>query len=292
MKWAFNEISLNKFSSEQIYNEAKKLGLACNKNRFLQAIRNPVYCGKIIIEKYKDEERYLVKGLHDPLITETMFYDIQDILDGRKRRVIKTTIMSHEDTPLRGFLTCSKCSRALCASASKGGKTFYHYYHCSSKCGYRKKAEEINELFQMQFQDFVLRPDDVPFFKAAILDSFINETKNERNGKSRYITEINDLNKRVARARELLIAGDINGTEYKEIKSECESKINLLELRLSEIPTNLMTIEDLEELLDSAIASFTALDLIYLRSGLEILRKIIGYIPCKIYLRRTATSNR
>ena len=46
-------ILLNKFG-----NARKKLGLTCSKNNFWIAIRNPVYCGKIVIPKYKDEESY------------------------------------------------------------------------------------------------------------------------------------------------------------------------------------------------------------------------------------------
>ena len=35
---------------------AKEKGLKCSKNNFWTAIRNPMYCGKIFIPKYKDEE--------------------------------------------------------------------------------------------------------------------------------------------------------------------------------------------------------------------------------------------
>jgi hypothetical protein len=34
--------------------------------------------------KYKDEESQLVQGQHEALISEALFYEVQDILDGRK----------------------------------------------------------------------------------------------------------------------------------------------------------------------------------------------------------------
>lgn len=85
MKWAFKEISNGKYSTEQIFKRAVELGLNCSKNNFLRLIRNPLYCGHIVIPKFKDEETYTVQGLHEPLISSSLFYDVQDVLDGKKK---------------------------------------------------------------------------------------------------------------------------------------------------------------------------------------------------------------
>ena len=85
MKWVFKELAKNTFSTEQIWKTAREKGLKCSKNNFWTAIRNPMYCGKIFIPKYKDEESQLVMGQHEPLISEALFYDVQDVLDGRKK---------------------------------------------------------------------------------------------------------------------------------------------------------------------------------------------------------------
>lgn len=45
-----------------------------------------MYCGKIFIPKHKDEESQFVKGQHETLISESLFYEVHDILDGRGRR--------------------------------------------------------------------------------------------------------------------------------------------------------------------------------------------------------------
>jgi site-specific DNA recombinase len=63
-----------------------KKGFHSQKVNFWQLIRNPMYCGKVKVPKFKDEETYYVKGLHDPLISEDMFYQVPDVLDGRRRR--------------------------------------------------------------------------------------------------------------------------------------------------------------------------------------------------------------
>ncbi|MBC6112795.1 recombinase family protein [Pedobacter fastidiosus] len=275
MKWAFNEIALNKYSSEQIFNQAKKLGLACNKNRFLQAIRNPMYCGKIIIVAYKDEKQHLVKGQHVPLISEALFHEVQDILDGRKRK-IKTTIASHDKMPLRGFLNCSRCSRTLTSSASKGRNTYYYYYHCSSQCGYRTKVEVVNEAFFDELEKCALNEVSAEHFKIAIMESFEAVTKNDRENKQKCIQEISELNNRITTCRELLLAGDLESDDYKIIKTEAEKKIAVLEAKLSEIPINLMELADVEMVLDKAIIKFTDIISIYSNSGVYVQRRIIG----------------
>ncbi len=275
MKWAFHEIALEKYSTEQVFKRAKALGLGCNKNRFLQAIRNPVYCGRIFIETFKDEKSHVVKGLHDALISETLFYEVQDILNGNKRK-IKTTIMSPKLLPLKGFIVCSQCTRTLCGSASRGrNHIYYYYYHCCSACGYRKKAEIVNELFIEELQKYVLRQESTDFFKTAIIDSFLQATQDEREGKTKYITEITELNNRITKGRELLLAGDIDGADYKTIKNDCEQKIVVLEAKLADIPLNIMTVSDVIEVLDRAIAKLTQIDVIYWQSEPDVQRQII-----------------
>ncbi|MEJ7680244.1 MAG: recombinase family protein [Segetibacter sp.] len=85
MKWVFETLAEGKFNTEQVWKFAREKGLNCLKNNFWVAIRNPLYCGKIFIPKYKDEESFFVKGQHEPLISEALFYDVQDVLNGRKK---------------------------------------------------------------------------------------------------------------------------------------------------------------------------------------------------------------
>jgi site-specific DNA recombinase len=95
--------------------------LKCSKNTLWLIIRNPVYCGKILVSKYKDEDTQYVKGQHEGIVPESLFYEVQDILDG-KRKIYKTKKESQE-LQLRGFLICPKCGKILTGSASKGRST-------------------------------------------------------------------------------------------------------------------------------------------------------------------------
>lgn len=68
-------------------------------------LRNPVYCGRIFIPAYKNEEAMVVKAKHESLVSGALFDEVQDILNGRKRkRPAKNSLK--EELPLRGYLQC------------------------------------------------------------------------------------------------------------------------------------------------------------------------------------------
>lgn len=103
-----------------------------------------MYCGKIFIPAYKDEEAFYVKSVYETLISEELFYNVQDILNGKKRPTVAST-KQKDELPLRGFLTCAKCGGKLTGSASKGKYQRYFYYHCQPGCKERFRSDEANE---------------------------------------------------------------------------------------------------------------------------------------------------
>jgi hypothetical protein len=133
MKWAFTEIAQGVYSVEEVWRQARRMGLKCGKTSFWRALENPVYCGKIEVKGYRDEEYRLVDGVHDELISEKIFYDVQDAIDSkRKRQRPNVKAISDDNFPLRGFLGCPKCHQMLTESASKGRGGRFYYHHCRS----------------------------------------------------------------------------------------------------------------------------------------------------------------
>ena len=141
MRWVFEEIAKARFHIDQIRKEAVKMGLKCGRADFWSLIQNPVYCGKIAIQKYKDEDAQIVQGLHKPIINERLFYEVQEAINGRKKYLNLIKIKTREEFPLRGFLICPKCTRILIGSISEGSTNRYSYYHCISPCNCRFSAQ-------------------------------------------------------------------------------------------------------------------------------------------------------
>ena len=55
------------------------------RSSFAKAMRNPVYCGKIFIENYKQEEAYCLYGKHEELISERLFNQVQQVMDKKEK---------------------------------------------------------------------------------------------------------------------------------------------------------------------------------------------------------------
>lgn len=276
LKWAFDQILANNFNTEQIW---KMVGEKVNgkgrfsKNNFWVALRNPLYCGKIFIPPYKEEQGHFVAGQHQPLISEKMFADVQDILDGRKR-VIKPKIVAMENLPLRGFLKCPKCERMLTGSASKGKMgNYYNYYHCSSSCGTRFKAEVANEAFVKQLRYLSPKAGMVDIFIEAFINDFNKQMKAQNSDRANIIKEIDTLNKRYQNALLKNADGEMDYDDFQEVKKLIKGRIEKLEKQLNDLASVGTEIRDL---VASALKKVANIDRRYENGDIEEKRVVLS----------------
>lgn len=272
--WAFEELARGKINTQQVWEQARKKGLDCSRSRFWILVRNPVYCGKIYVAKYKDEEAKLVNGQHEPIISSALFYEVQDVLDGRKRNLdLRTKITDNDELVLRGFLNCPKCTRVLTGSASKGRKLHYHYYHCHSACGVRFKAPDANEKIKAEIKKYTWSIPKLELFKEVILSVYKTTSQQERKEQTELKAQLQDYNNRLTRARELLVSNQIDADDYRTIKKECSDVIDRLEAKL----VNTVSMEDrIEPLWEKVISNLSGLDELYQNGNAAQKRRIIG----------------
>jgi site-specific DNA recombinase len=208
---------LPNFNTEQVWLLAKRKGLKCSKSNFRVAIRNPIYCGKIFTPAYKNEPAKFVYGQHEALVSEALFQQAWDAIDGRKRKSV-TKVVSEDKLPLKGFLLCPKCNKALTGSASKGRSDFYYYYRCTSACGFRVKAEVANLSFEKEIKKYTPHPAVAALFKLVVKDANKQSNNDANNQKRKYLNQIEGLNSKIRKSRELLLSGDIDASDYQLIK--------------------------------------------------------------------------
>lgn len=271
IEWVFEQLAKGTFTVESIWKHAQERGLKCGKNAFWNALRNPVYCGKIKLEAYKNEEGFLAEGKHQGIISEALFYDVQDILDGKKKKQ-RTKIAVDEKFPLRGHLICPKCKKLLTASASKGRKIYYQYYHCTSQCGTRFKAENTNDGFLKELFSWKPNPAVKELYKMILKDVYQQQTKERGNELNNIKKEMERLTQRKNKARELLLADAMESDDYRSIKTECERSMIQLEQKLS----NQSTFLDVDPLIDKAVNFLDNIDTIYMNGDVMFKRDIIG----------------
>jgi site-specific DNA recombinase len=272
LKWAFHTIANGQYQVEQIHKEVNKKGFTVCKSGFWNILRNPVYCGKILTNGWKELHKTYVPGQHEPIISETLYNDVQDFLDGKKKNY-RTKVGCLEILQLRGFIKCPKCDKLLTGSASRGHGGLYYYYHCSSSCGTRFKSQHANELFAGELKKYIPRPGMEDVFKLVINEVYLAKTRNQKEEIKTIKAELEQLNSRLSKARELLLSGDLDGSDYKQIKSEAERKIAYLEGKASDLSKGCVSIEPL---LDKALNSLTRLDKLYTEADTKRKREIIS----------------
>ncbi|SFH33046.1 recombinase family protein [Pedobacter insulae] len=274
MKWVFKEIVKNNYGADQIRKMANQKGLRCPRMNFWRLIRNPVYCGKITIPQHKDEDLAIVDGQHEALITETLFYDVQDVLEGRKRKkALKEVSLDH--LPLRGLIHCPQCHRMLTGSKSKGKYKHYYYYHCISECGTRFNALDANDLFLRQLKEVTVKPAATELLKLVITKVYKSRTQNDLTDKKAILVDIESLNAKVSKARELLLSSDIDPSDYRAIKADCEDKIRRLEAKMARVSAQPLVRMGIEKLVNKVLKELSKLDELYINANVADKRRII-----------------
>ena len=272
LRWAFNKISEGVYNTEQIFKMAKEKGFTCTKGLFWFAIRNPLYCGKIFIPKYKDEESRFVKGLHEPIISEALYYQVQDVLDGRKRNY-RLKVVANESLPLRGFLICPLCTKLLTGSASKGHTKYYSYYHCTGGCSCRYRADKVNQEFVYELNKYIPRHEMIDLFKILITEAWNDQTNHLQDDSKQLRLQIKELEEKIKYIRELLSSKQIEPADFREMKTEYSNKLEKLESKLSVSNNDKV---DINNLLNKGTNNLLKLNYLYETADIEKKREIIS----------------
>jgi site-specific DNA recombinase len=242
--WAFEQLAKGEFNTEQIWKKVRDKGLMCSKNAFWQAIRNPVYCGKIFIPEFGDEGSYFAKGQHQSVISEQLYKEVQKALDGRGRSY-RSKLETKEEFPLRGLLACPRCGRLLTASKSKGRNKYYAYYHCSHGCPHRISIEDLNHTFQVELSRYVPRKEIFDVFRSIVIETYYDLTKEAQLAKKQILTQLKVFENKMSHTRDLLAEGKIDAADYHDIKAQYSSSLNQLNEKLKEVNSRVPGIDDL-----------------------------------------------
>jgi site-specific DNA recombinase len=223
--------------------------LICSRSHFYRLIRNPIYCGLILI-RFKSEESQIVKGTHEPLITEPLFYEVQRIITTKRKVTAKRDDLKAMFF-LRGFLQCPLCGHKLSGSFSKGTRKKYPYYHCHGGCKTRINAIFLNDRYQSKLQQLVL------LNKVNDLFSCILEDRSIKTQEAGYLFKRNLVDRKLkeeglllSRARKLFMAEILKLDDYNELKRENQLNSKCLKKELLHINAKLRDIEKQNHLED------------------------------------------
>lgn len=275
MRIAFEQIAARTHNVTEAYLHAIDNGFQKSRSSFYRSIHNPIYGGMIYVHATDDESEQYAPGQHQPIVSETTFFKVQQILNKQHQRLPNKSNIEYL-FPLRGFLKCMKCGNTQTASGSRGrsGK-YYYYYHCHSHCQCHLRTDKLHSLFIKELKTFKLVAVYSPIC-LSMLNRILTDTSELKTTTVSHLTKkVYELNNKIEKARELLLHGDIDGADFKAIKTDSQSQITILCDLISTCQIKKSRFSDVAK---SCLSLFSSLHQIYEEGNIHIKRKLISLI--------------
>lgn len=130
IKEVFRVYASGKYSLEQLVvylaekGFKKRGGGKITRGTLAMVLHNPFYMGLIYIRRTGET----FAGIHEPLISKSIFDAVQDILNGKKKKG-----SGRYDFLYRRMFTCQSCNRSFVGEKQKG-HNYYRCHFCKDSC--------------------------------------------------------------------------------------------------------------------------------------------------------------
>jgi len=230
--------------AESVRKQITALGLRTRNGRtvsqqgFSQLLRNPAYCGLIRTKQVE------ARGTFDALVTEELFQQVQDTLNGRRGARPTRHHKINAEFPLRGFLLCSKCGRPLTAGFAKGkyATMWCWVTGCRGFTARREKLEGdfVNLLHTMQPTAELVA--NLPQLAAGLWQARTERLALERKTQVQRLNDHGTLNSRAVAAR---VRGDISAEDFAGLKADITKTTADIQEQIRRFDTETSTLESM-----------------------------------------------
>jgi site-specific DNA recombinase len=241
IKWSFEQLAKGTFTINRVRKMACLNGLQCGKSDFWRLVHNPIYCGIIYVPPNRTEEKHFVKAIHEPLISENLFQQVQLIISKDcNKRMDKDALRSV--FPLRGFLFCPWCGRKMTGSVSRGKSAKFPYYHCTkTRCKGRYRAEKLNRSYEEILKKIYLRPEAFELISLVLEDENIFTCRRGYAEERKKIqSNISNQELYISKARKYFLDEKIDFDDFSKLKKEHNEKLCQLNSLLNSITQKLV----------------------------------------------------
>jgi site-specific DNA recombinase len=206
---AFELIATGKSTQKNVIDILEKQNMKVSRTQLSILLRNPLYKGFVLLKALGDEPEELIKGIHEPIVSEYTFQKVQEVLASGKKNKVAYKTKNLNKYPLRGLIICDRCGNHLTASSPKGNGGHYDYYHCTNGC---KKSFSTKTLHK-EINEIITRLSPRKEIKELYLKMLKKEyqlsTKNNTSEKGQYIKSIIELKEKLKKTQDIFIDGTI-----------------------------------------------------------------------------------
>ena len=278
---AFKEFSEGKLQSD-IIKDLRKKGVIVGRSNFSKLLRNPFYMGKIIVPKFENEPTEIIEGIHDAIISDSLYYKVQEVLSGKISNKKPGYSFQREEFPLRGILVCSSCESKLTASKSRSATgNRYSYYHCNTCSGERFSAELVNSNLESILAEFKFTKESKVLYELMVKQLLQSKSEDGNLSKDKLLIQLEEQNNRIQKLQDLYVDGNIDKENYVLTMQRYESVKRDLFNKIESIQE---TDFEFNSWLKSGVNMLTNMQKVYINGGVSEKQAIISSIfPEKIY---------
>lgn len=218
------DLFLAGLNHKQIHRIVAQEGFTLKNNNVIKVmLSNPVYAGLIKVPAHYDDPETIVKGVHQGIVSESIYWRIQAKLNNKlPRRRGDNAVM-----PLKGVVKHS-CDKLLTASRSKGKCNYFWYYvcmNCKKNISAKKMHDQLLQIishFNMSEADISRIADIVAKAVTARLASHTQDI--ERNKK-----DLKAAKAKLHGLEEKYLENDIDKDSYRKWRAQIKNDIAIFE---------------------------------------------------------------
>ncbi len=217
-----------------------QLGFKLQGNSAVHRIlQNPVYCGFLRVKAYREYPEELVKGIHEPIIDEPTWQQVQDRFKPRRPHAQAST-----DLPLRGVLRCH-CGLYLTGAASRGkGGSYYFYYKCKISGHNNTSSAKAHMQFDAILRQLRLPSQLTRAIENASFQLFEGKLKAQRQLLKLKTSDYNATLNKLRSVEEKFINDQMSYETYSHWHSDLSNHSNALKQEIDKLSSNQHTLFD------------------------------------------------
>src|SRR5215469_1332032 len=235
---AFELMATGTYQKTQVLQIVTEAGLRTRKGEklsvqtFEETLKKPVYCG-LIMASFLTEP---VRGLHEPLISEELFRNVQSILSGRRLSVAPKG-RHNPHLPLKHFVRCDGCGTPLTGGMVTGknrNKKFGYYWCRRPECrAVMVRREKLEDLFLDHLRR--LRPEErtVSEFPRIAEQVWAEVQGNAKETAKKISAQLEDRKRLKSELLRAKLRGEVSQADYVQANAELDSEIVSLEQSLN-----------------------------------------------------------
>ena len=233
-------------------------------------LTNEFYYGLIRIKKTGE----IFKGIHEPIITKTLFDQVQAVLAGKSgKKIIK------HDFLFRRLLRCQLCQKSLIGEKQKG----HHYYRCQNKeCPMTCIREEVIAATIQDTLKFLSIDEALHWhMKIKVQELRNNVQTTELDAITGFQIQLKQIRDRLNRVTDAMIDGTIEKGDFISRKNSLIQDQKEIEEKLDTVAERTRALPDI---LENVLELLKSLDVLYEKGNPLEKRRILNSLTSNLFV--------